>query len=103
MNRRGFLSSILAMGMAPAIVRAESLMRVKQVLLPGEDFNFTSAELNLSFREFNDKYVKPALNRADQITRESLLLMEKHLVNKNLLPFIRVRPGASMWVVGRLV
>lgn len=28
MNRRGFLSSILALGAAPAIVRADSLMRV---------------------------------------------------------------------------
>ena len=28
MNRRGFLSSCLALGMAPAIVRADSLMRV---------------------------------------------------------------------------
>ena len=28
MNRRGFLSSILALGAAPAIVRADSLMRI---------------------------------------------------------------------------
>jgi hypothetical protein len=28
MNRRGFMSSILALGAAPAIVRAESLMRI---------------------------------------------------------------------------
>lgn len=28
MNRRGFLSSILALGVAPAIVRADSLMRI---------------------------------------------------------------------------
>jgi hypothetical protein len=28
MNRRGFLQSILALGVAPAIVRADSLMRV---------------------------------------------------------------------------
>ena len=28
MNRRGFLGSILALGVAPAIVRADSLMRV---------------------------------------------------------------------------
>ena len=36
MNRRGFLGSMLALGMAPAIVRAESLMRIKAVVLPGE-------------------------------------------------------------------
>lgn len=28
MNRRGFLSGILALGAAPAIVRADSLMRI---------------------------------------------------------------------------
>ena len=28
MDRRGFLSSILALGAAPAIVRADSLMRI---------------------------------------------------------------------------
>lgn len=28
MNRRGFLGSILALGVAPAIVRADSLMRI---------------------------------------------------------------------------
>ena len=28
MNRRGFIGSILALGVAPAIVRADSLMRV---------------------------------------------------------------------------
>lgn len=38
MNRRSFLSSMLAACVAPAIVRAESIMRVKPVLLPGIDF-----------------------------------------------------------------
>lgn len=31
MNRRGFLGSILALGAAPAIVRADSLMRIVPV------------------------------------------------------------------------
>lgn len=39
MNRRGFLGSILALGAAPAIVRADSLMRIvpmdAAILLPG--------------------------------------------------------------------
>lgn len=39
MNRRGFLGSILALGAAPAIVRADSLMRIvpvqSTILLPG--------------------------------------------------------------------
>lgn len=37
MNRRGFMSSILALGVAPAIVRAESIMRIKPILLPAAD------------------------------------------------------------------
>lgn len=32
MNRRGFLGSILALGAAPAIVRAESIMRITPIV-----------------------------------------------------------------------
>ena len=34
MNRRGFLTSILALGAAPAIVKASSLMKVQEIWLP---------------------------------------------------------------------
>jgi len=34
MNRRGFLGAILAASAAPAIVRAESLMRVSGIVMP---------------------------------------------------------------------
>lgn len=34
MNRRGFLASMMALGVAPAIVRAESIMRVRPVITP---------------------------------------------------------------------
>jgi len=36
MNRRGFLSGILAAGMAPAIAKAGVLMPVKQIIVPEE-------------------------------------------------------------------
>ena len=43
MNRRGFLSSILALAAAPAIVRADSLMRIvpveAEVLVPMTEFS----------------------------------------------------------------
>lgn len=39
MNRRGFLSSILALGCAPAIVKAEILMPVRKIIVP-EAFMF---------------------------------------------------------------
>jgi len=34
MNRRGFIGSILAIGAAPAIVKASSLMRVQGIIVP---------------------------------------------------------------------
>jgi len=37
MNRRGFIGSILAIGAAPAIVRASSLMRVQGIIVPSLD------------------------------------------------------------------
>lgn len=42
MNRRHFLTGlagILASGVAPAVLPAGSIMRVKAVLVPGEDFD----------------------------------------------------------------
>lgn len=36
MNRRGFLSGMFASAMAPAVVRASSIMRIKPLVLPGE-------------------------------------------------------------------
>lgn len=44
MNRRRFLTGlagILASGVAPAVVPAGSIMRIKPVLVPGKDFVFT--------------------------------------------------------------
>lgn len=46
MNKREFLTSMLALGAAPAIVRAGSLMRVKPILLPEEDFDLGLNWLN---------------------------------------------------------
>ena len=37
MDRRGFLAGILALGMAPAVVKASSIMRVRPILLLGDD------------------------------------------------------------------
>jgi hypothetical protein len=91
MDRRGFLSSILALGAAPAIVRAGSLMKVKPILLPGEDFTFTSQDLTLTLEEFSERYLKPTqvavareikndLLSPSIITRKSLLILERNLI-----------------------
>jgi hypothetical protein len=45
MNRRHFLTGlagILASGVAPAVLPAGSIMRVKSILLPGDDFDWES-------------------------------------------------------------
>lgn len=38
MNRRSFMGSILALGSAPAIARAESLMKVVGVWIPHDNY-----------------------------------------------------------------
>lgn len=51
MNRRGFLGSILALGAAPAIVRADSLMRIVPVdtdVLQFKQYEWTTDYLDIS-------------------------------------------------------
>jgi hypothetical protein len=55
MNRRGFLGSILALGAAPAIVRADSLMRV----VPVDTLVFNSAEMVIDITPTVDFTVAP--------------------------------------------
>ena len=46
MDRRSFLGVILAAAVAPAVVRAESIMRVRPIVLPGDvEFEFFTPEL----------------------------------------------------------
>ena len=55
MNRRGFLASILALGAAPAIVRADSLMKIiprsAEVLMPYEESIVIDQMRDLEFFE----------------------------------------------------
>lgn len=50
MNRRGFLSAILAAGAAPAIVRADSLMRVvpRETLVLAAEAPYLSADASMA-------------------------------------------------------
>ncbi len=54
-DRRGFLSAILAAGVAPAVVRAESIMRIKPIVVPGDN-------------EFNE--VLDVLDRHNELLRD---------------------------------
>ncbi len=67
LNRRGFLASMLACGAAPAIVRAESIMRIKPIVLPGE-------------AEFEAVVARNTLIPIDQIRREALAILERNLM-----------------------
>ncbi len=70
MNRRGFLGSILAACAAPAIVRADALMRIlpKELVVDAYyigvgayDVAFTSADLSLSLDDFSRRIIQPAM------------------------------------------
>lgn len=60
MNRRSFLSTMLAACAAPAIVRAESIMRIKPVLLPWIDYTPGEGWIPCDGREIR----APALRKA---------------------------------------
>ena len=71
MNRRGFLGGILALGAAPAIVRADALMKVVPRDLPFE-LSFTTA----------DMVMPPGGNTIltmEEITREALRVFNHHI------------------------
>ncbi len=68
MNRRGFLGSILALGAAPAIVRADSLMRIVPldvvVVSEGwsaEGIQFYESDLTLTIDDYSRLFIQPAM------------------------------------------
>ena len=77
MNRRGFLGSILALGAAPAIVRADSLMRIvprETLLITGElyyldKFQFYESPDVLITKDFNP-LLEDIVREALRITHE---------------------------------
>lgn len=48
MNRRSFLGTMLAACAAPAIVSASSIMRIKPILLSGEDFDWNEVSYDIN-------------------------------------------------------
>jgi len=45
-TRRSFLAGILALGVAPAVVKASSIMRVRPIVLPGDpEFELITEEI----------------------------------------------------------
>ena len=82
MNRRGFLVGILAAGMAPAVVRAASLMKVVSPAgLVAPEFYFSFDD------EFVARYLRPAMMElANRIDREALQWDSKMLESLALTP-----------------
>lgn len=80
MNRRGFLSSILALGAAPAIVRAESLMKVSGIIVPLDPFE--------GF-EWTNRPGYPLLTPT-LITRESLKILKQNLILTRMPTRLRI-------------
>lgn len=76
MNRRGFLGAILAAAAAPVVVKAESLMRVKPIVLPG-DAEFQDITVTLG------DYVD-ARRDAVAVTRKMLGLARPRLLDGEL-------------------
>lgn len=88
MNRRGFMGSILALGAAPAIVRADSLMRIvpkaadvllfrRPIPLNRDAWVFTERELELSLDQYSRFFIVPAMRKlAEGIDRDILARLE---------------------------
>lgn len=73
MNRRGFLGAMLAAGVAPAIVRASSLMKVSGIVIPT-----TEEVMAIGGWGGGSTLLTPAM-----ITRESLRMLEHNLIMAN--------------------
>ena len=71
MNRRGFLGSILALGAAPAIVRADSLMRIipRGLIVPPLEINMLPPPVFRGNR----------LLTIDEITREAMRILAESI------------------------
>lgn len=79
MNRRGFLGSILALGAAPAIVRADSLMRIiplDQGVILG-DYAVVTGSGSLTISEIiRQTLIARAGQFTDNVTRGNALLLK---------------------------
>lgn len=72
MNRRGFLASILAAGAAPAIIKADSLMRLWAPTAP-PDWSFTSSEMILTLEDYSSRLLIPAVDLIEALTYNQAL------------------------------
>ena len=69
MNRRGFLGGILALGAAPAIVRADSLMRIVPRGLIVDPYDALMAQRTSNM-----------ILTCEEIARQALKVLKRHLI-----------------------
>jgi hypothetical protein len=86
MHRRSFLGGILALGAAPAIVRASSLMKVatlKETLTYGNQLlsidTITKEALVISLDDFSDRIIRPSVIAVANRIRNDVLQIRKPL------------------------
>jgi hypothetical protein len=98
-NRRGFLGSILALAAAPAIVRADSLMRI----VPTDTLVFESASIEFEIGPEPDFLAMPD-NLSEIITNtiraRSALLAANITANNELLRYMKSRGVVTPFVGG---
>ena len=93
MNRRGFLGSILALGAAPAIVRADALMRIiprdaSVLYVLDSSVQFYESDLALTLDEFSSRYIQPAM----AIIRQDI---ENEMLSLCGIPLSGLRPAQA--------
>lgn len=105
-TRRGFLKSILALGAAPAIVKAESLMKIwtppQDIYVPApESFQLWNAQIERSF--FGDNFVGSVWIRQQSGAWERQTVEVKP-TEPGVMPILRVdRKGLGVQSGGTLV
>lgn len=80
MNRRGFLGSILALGAAPAIVRADSLMRVvpRETTILTPEFKKSVFDGSIWTEKLAEKFASTKFGMTVQRDYDAELLPKEH-------------------------
>lgn len=88
MERRGFLKAILAAGIAPAVVKAGSLMRVEPIVVPSaSSLDWWKGGNDVFFR--NDQYLD-GLITPRMYAREMLDVLRRNFIVSTVIPEDRI-------------
>jgi hypothetical protein len=106
MNRRGFLGSILALGAAPAIVKAEILMPVRKIVVVDYASEF-EAQLRAKMRELKRDMEEALLNKRREELGDliwDVSPMQNAFRNKSFPEYFGISPKIKHeWIITDLV